>query len=396
MYDNKKILLFGLYITQFLGLSFITQGIPTIMRENGSDLTDISMIHLIGVFWSLKLLWSPIIDRFSILGMSHYKGWIITMQILMISSLFLSSSLNLNSKFSILLIVFCFFSLFSATQDIASDALAINILKPEERGIGNSIQISGGSIGILLGGGGLLIAYDWLGWEISLYILALATFIPLVFISRYNEPFHPQNKIHLNVRYKDIFLFFKRVNSLSWVGVLLTFQVGTSITSAIVSPLLVDIGWSLKHIGFVIGILGSLLAMIGALSAGLLVGWVGRKQTMLFCKISTLISSISLIPISAGIENNLFVYFGICLMFLSFGAGATVLSTVMMDKSESTKAGTDYTLQYTITSTLGLISSSLALMIAEKIGYSGVLFISILATIGALFVVYKNNNIDSF
>ena len=61
---------------------------------------------------------------------------------------------------------------FAATQDIATDALAVNLLSVEERGMGNSIQVAGSYMGGIVGGGGMLILFERLGWRNSRLMMA--------------------------------------------------------------------------------------------------------------------------------------------------------------------------------------------------------------------------------
>lgn len=71
------------------------------------------------------------------------------MQSLIIISLVIASTLDMNNQMPVLAAFLALVSIFSATQDIAADALAVTILEPEERGLGNSIQVAGdGSDGL--------------------------------------------------------------------------------------------------------------------------------------------------------------------------------------------------------------------------------------------------------
>jgi len=77
--------------------------------------------------------------------------------------------------------------LFSASQDIATDAVAVGLLEPKERGLGNAVQSVGGSLGGAIGGGGMLILLNNWGWRNSLLTLALIMIVTLIPVLLHRE-----------------------------------------------------------------------------------------------------------------------------------------------------------------------------------------------------------------
>ncbi|MEM7111180.1 MAG: MFS transporter [Chloroflexota bacterium] len=385
---RKMVLLGGLYITQFLGLGFIITAVPAIMRENGASLDEIGVIYVLGLVWAIKFLWAPLVDRYGSKKHGHYRSWLIVLQSLIIISLVGAAFFDIGTQLNTLAVFFAFISIFSATQDIAADALGVTILKPEERGIGNSIQMGGGFIGNLIGGGIVLIAYEWIGWTASLLILAAATSIPLLNIWRHKEKPAPADVRDEKVGYRDMIRFFRRPRIGSWVAVLLTYSLGISIVYALLNPMLVDIGWSLDQIGLATNIVGSLVSILGAAVAGLVVQRIGRKLAMLIANVMVGLSIFVLFPTAQGVNNGALIYGSICLMLFAYGANSTILATMMMDKSNPETAGTDYTLQYSLFSIFSFVFSGGALALAEVINYSGVLWISIGITAVSLILVW--------
>ena len=388
--SRKFTLLGGLYITQFLGLGFIITAVPAILRDQGASLSQISTVYTLGFIWSIKFLWAPLIDRFGLTQCGHYRGWLLLLQTCMILTLASAATFTISSQFSQLMIIFALFSMFSATQDIAADALGVNMLTPQERGFGNSIQIAGGFIGNLIGGGGVLVCYAYLGWQASLYVLAAATMLPLLNIWRYQEPSPTKDSVVPTVSYRDLTGFFKRPQAFGWMAIVMTYTLGISSAYALISPMLVDMNWSLDRIGFATSILGAIISIIGAVSAGIIMHYVERKLAMLFANVLVGIAVIALLPIAHGSDQALLAYFAIGLLMFAFGASSTMLATMMMDKSQPHTAGTDYTLQYSLSSMAGFVLSSLSLVLAENYGYANVLYLS-LALVGiAQWIVWHN------
>jgi MFS transporter, PAT family, beta-lactamase induction signal transducer AmpG len=80
---NKWLLLASLYVAQFLPVAFFGQTIPVFLRQQGVSLELIGLTSLLSLPWMLKVLWSPLIDRYGWTKWGHYKFWIVLMQSLM-------------------------------------------------------------------------------------------------------------------------------------------------------------------------------------------------------------------------------------------------------------------------------------------------------------------------
>lgn len=384
----------GLYITQMLGFGFILSAVPAIMRKSGAGLESIAWIYSLGLIWVGKILWAPLVDRFGSKRSGHYRSWLIVMQSLIIISLVIASTLDMNKQMPVLAAFLVLVSLFSATQDIAADALAITILEPEERGLGNSIQVAGGFIGHIVGGGLVLIAYEWIGWSACLLILAAGTAIPLVNILRHKEQPAPADLREEKAGIKDLYRFFIRPGSWRWVLVLLFYGLPLSMAVCLINPMLVDLGWSLAHIGFAFNIVGMLASITGAILTGLAVQRLGRKSTMLWTALFMTLSIIGLYLPTRGVDSMAAIYGSIVLVMLATGATGAIGATVMMDKSDPASASTDYALQFSLNRGAGFVAGAGALTLAESIGYAGVLTAAVAVGMLSLVVVLFYNDFE--
>ena len=208
--SSKFVLLGSLYVSQYLGISFIFTAVPAILRASGTALEDLAWIYGLGLIWSLKFLWAPLVDRYGSARLGHYRGWLLLMQSLLFATLAGAALLEVHDDLALLAACFALIALIASTQDIAADALAVTLLAPEERGLGNSIQMAGGMIGGVLGGGLTLIAYAWLGWRGSLLVLAVATALPLLLVLRHREQPAPADLRRDKASLRDLGRFLRR------------------------------------------------------------------------------------------------------------------------------------------------------------------------------------------
>ncbi|MEM7348111.1 MAG: MFS transporter, partial [Chloroflexota bacterium] len=196
------------------------------------------------------------------------------------------------------------------------------------------------------------------------------------------------------VGFKDLWRFFRRPGIGHWVLILVTYGLAISIAYALINPLLVDLGWTLDRIGFATNIVGSIFAIIGAMLAGTLVQWIGRKSAMLLTGLFAALSVAGLYIPAQGVNNIALVYVSLSVMLLAYGASTTILATLTMDKSDPSTAGTDYSLQYSLFSLLSFTFSGLALGFAESVGYANVLTAAIVIGLASLVVVWFYNDFD--
>ncbi len=145
--------------------------------------------------WSIKVFWAPLVDRYGSKATGHYRSWIIPLQLLSVAVLIALSFLPIQALDQpVYLLAFFIALLFmngvGATQDIATDALAVNILKNEQQHWGNTFQVIGSRLGFIVGGGAILLFLDLLQWQSTFLLLAALVFINTLPVLKFKEPQH--------------------------------------------------------------------------------------------------------------------------------------------------------------------------------------------------------------
>lgn len=186
--DTTLVLLASLYCAQGLPSGLVAHSLPVLLRQNGVDLALIGLLKLLALPWLLKVLWAPWIDRIGSRRLGHHRGWILPLQgtvIVCLAGLALIAPQALfGSAFWLLLGMLLIINLAAASQDVATDGLAVRLLPERWRGLGNSLQVGGYKVGMLASGSGLLLVIGGLGWNLSIGLLALALVVltlPILF-----------------------------------------------------------------------------------------------------------------------------------------------------------------------------------------------------------------------
>ncbi|MGC4093876.1 MAG: MFS transporter [Polyangiaceae bacterium] len=160
-------LLGTLYAAQGLPFGFFSQALPVFLRKQGYSLEAVGLSSLLAAPWAFKFLWAPLVDRRGSARFGRRRAWIIPLQLLSALLLLGLGWFPRQGPLTWLLVAVFFTNLFAATQDIATDALALDVLPPAQRGLANGIQVAGYRVGMILGGGLVLLVFERVGWTAS-------------------------------------------------------------------------------------------------------------------------------------------------------------------------------------------------------------------------------------
>ncbi|MFV8191442.1 MFS transporter [Acinetobacter soli] len=396
------LLLFSLYWAQGLPVGFMTHALPVILRAQGVSLAQIGGFGLLMLPWSIKILWAPWVDRFGRSRIGHYRSWIIPMQVCIICGLvvlayFPIEALN-QPQFLLLFFVLMLWINFSgATQDIATDALAVNLLKTDQQHWGNTFQVIGSRLGFIVGGGVLLWAVDALGWQNT--FLCLATLVALNTLPIVLQPARQDRqgvqgsaaKLFSIRHYLQHFLQSKTTRA--WLTVLLSFKVADGLAGPLLKPLMVDIGLSFTQIGLYITVLGAVAALLGAFIAGYLLQSFSRAGVLLFFSIVKILTLIGFAGLGWAYESGMLVSFTLiyalnALEDLCSAMLLVVMLTLVMHYSRSALAGTDFTFQVALMATVSGGFYLISGVIADQIGYAWMLSLVVVMAILSVFPIY--------
>ena len=156
-YRARVLTLCALYVAQGLPSGFITVTLVTYLVTIGVGVTEIALLLTLSTLpWTFKFLWGPIIDRFQYPSMGRRRPWILIAQsgmiIILTSMLFVP---DMATNVSLIGIMVLAYNIFVSLQDVSTDALAVDVLKPHEYEKVNSYMFTSKAIGVIIGGAGL-------------------------------------------------------------------------------------------------------------------------------------------------------------------------------------------------------------------------------------------------
>jgi MFS family permease len=386
---SKYLFLAFLMMSRWVVYGFTGVALVAVMRRSGVDLAQISLLMGAGFLFMFKFLWAPLVDRFRIFGLPTYKGWYLLTQSLCALGLLALLLFHPKQDFYPIFTCLVIASLAASFRDIAMDGLQVKILSESERATANGYMSAGFLLGMVLGGGALLMVYDTIGWSGAVWVLVIATLAPLPVMALYTEHSASEhsvaNPIPTAAIWSALAAFLRQPGNMQWAGLIILMTFSGVTGPSLIVLLLVDNGWSLARVGVVTNIAGPLLAAVLSLAAGYVFARTTRRVALIAMIGLGAVFSFAKIPIATNSYPEMLTIAIIVLSVVTASLTNLATKIIVIDKATSSaNFGTNFTIQGALNQMSGILSSSLAPLLAGMVGYANVILVA--ATIGLLSV----------
>lgn len=373
----RKFLLLGcLYFAQGLPYGFFTQVVPFTLREQGLSLTAIGLSHALTLPWMLKFLWAPLIENMAPNGWEPRRFWLLTMQWGAAVLFLLMGLFGSFDQLIWLMAGYFLANLFAATQDIATDGIAVNLLSERERGFGNGLQVAAYRVGMIAGGAGILMILAWLTWRGSFLLMAiliaLAT-LPLMLMRTPQQHVHIEKPTNYRLYLATLLHQLRKPRFLPWLLLIAFYKFGDAIGSRILKPFFSDLGLPIERVAQLLGAVGFTAGLVGALVGGVSVNLFGRRAALLILGLiqAIAVAAYGLIPLGL-VDLDTALPWLIGAEHFSGGMATAALFTVMMDVCDPETGSTDYTIQASAVVLATGSAAAIGGVIGDAWGYTAV------------------------
>lgn len=358
-------LLAGLYAAQSVTGSMVQTALPVVLRDAGMPLDQIGYLAVLFVPWALKFLWAPLIDRFL-----TERAWILMCQfgitLCFIAAMLLPPQTHMGWLACVLLVM----GVFAATQDVATDSLAVRASDAGSRGLASGASTSGAYLGFLIGGGLWLVVYQHAGWAVSMASMAgfvCMLTIPVFLSSRLAVPRAKKTAGPHRIGLKTTFMNRPLTQGLVF---LVVYQIGIRMGSSLTGPYLVDKGIALDMIGLLRGAGGAVAGFIASSLGALVVQSAGITRSIAMAAMlnATLLAALAVVEFTGLLSSELAVgilLLQVCAVAFSFVA----LYAAMMNWCNPDQTATDFAALQSIDAILAIAASSIAGVLGKAFGY---------------------------
>ena len=318
---------FALYMAEGIPLGFTATAIATQMRRQGLGVEAIgAFVGSLYLPWALKWAIGPFVDVLSWDRLGRRRMWIVIAQIGMVATLFAALPVNFTTDVKLFTTLILIHNAFAATQDVAIDALAVSVLKEDERGLANGLMFGGAYLGQTIGGAGVLFLTPMIGFPSTYFfvaacILFVTLFVALPLREPKGPPRAPVEGSRLMAAAGEIFDFVRDSirafvgTRAAFIGVLFALLPAGAyaLGLALQSNLAVELGMNDTQVA-VLNLWSTVLSAAGCVAGGWLSDRFGRRRTLALYLVATAIPTLWLawtmhhaawiMPVDPGLPNR--------------------------------------------------------------------------------------------
>ena len=295
---QRVIMLCAMYFAQGVPWGFMTIALVSYLLKRGISDTDAgTLIAVVLIPWTFKLIWAPLIDTMTIRSMGRRRPWIIGAELMMaVSLLGLLMMGDMTQNLRLLWWMFFIHNCFASLQDVSTDALAVDVLPHSEQGRTNGMMWGSKLVGKGLGASVMASAIAMWGLQaavlIQFVVLLMIMLLPILLLERPGEKRFPWSKEQAQEEAKgadvrkmgfvlrDLRRAFGSVTTSVFFFFGLLHVVGWGIVEVSSKSLYIkQLGWDYTDISYVSG-----LAVFPEIGAALLGGYLadrfGRRLAM--------------------------------------------------------------------------------------------------------------------
>jgi PAT family beta-lactamase induction signal transducer AmpG len=266
-------------------LYLLYQLVPAWLHEGGVSLTDIGLFALVGIPYTWKFAWAPLMDRYVPPFLGRRRGWMLLTQLALLVFIGALGVLEPRQSLGLVAVIAVVVAFFSASQDVVLDGYRREILPDAELGLGNSIHVTAYRISSLVPGSLALVLADHLPWGSVFWIVAAFMLVGIGLCFSVSEP---DSELPPALRLQDAvvapfreYLARRGLKAFLLVlGFMFLYKLGDNMATALATPFYLDLGFSKTDVGLIAKHAALWPAILGGLVGGLIMIRLGINRAL--------------------------------------------------------------------------------------------------------------------
>lgn len=390
MFSARMLIALAMGFSSGLPLLLIGGTLKAWFTEAKVDLTLIGLFSLVGLPYTFKFLWAPLLDRYIPPFLGRRRGWMLVSQIGLAILLAAFAFVNPATDLAVITVLALAVAFVSATQDIALDAYRREIFSAEEFGFGNSVFISGYRIAMLFASAFALILADHVSWPTVYLVMAASMTVGAIttFIAREPTTFRPPR--NLKEAFVEPFVeYFQRPGALWILAFVVLYKLGDLMASEMTTPFYLQIGFTKTQIGATVKVFGIWSIIVGGLVGGAAMLRIGLKRALWAFGVLQAVTILGFAWL-ARVGADAFALAGVVtLENFTAGMGTAAYTAFMAAQTNRRFTATQYALMSSLMSLPRTILSAPTGYIAKNVGWEMFFVICTLCAIPGLLLLLK-------
>ena len=375
-------------------LYVLFQLVPAWLREGGVSLAEIGLFALVGIPYTWKFLWAPLMDRWIPPFLGRRRGWMIVCQVGLLLSIGVLGSFQPAQTTWLIAWLAVAVAFFSASQDVALDAYRREILPDEELGMGNAVHVQAYRISSLVPGSLSLILADILPWSSVFWITAGFMLVGVVMTLVIAEP-ETELPTGTGLRAAVTAPFVEYLRRRGWSGLLLVlgfmflYKIGDNMATALATPFYLDMGFSKTQIGLVAKHAALWPAIIGGLLGGLIMIRTGINRSLWLFGVVQVVSILGFAVLASTGPLLWLLAVVISFEYLGVGMGTAAFTAFIARETSKTYAATQFALFTALAALPRTFANASTGIIVESTGWTNFFLIcAVLAVPGMILLLW--------
>ncbi len=354
------------------------------------SLKTIGLFAFLRLPFSLKFMWSPLMDRYTFPFLDRRRGWVVISQFLLIVALIGMSMVQPQEQTLLLMILVLFCNIFGASQDIVLDAYKREVLSNEELGLGSGIFVNGYLLSFrFISGAGAILLSKYISWNSVYQVMAVLMFLFLIATlkapkcEQASEP--PKNL-------KEAFLhplqeYFSREGALTILAFIILYKIGDNMLSTMTIPFILKSGFTKEEFVAISKVWGLISVLIGGLIGGLFVHRFGIIRSLWIMGFLQAISNATF-AILAEAGKSIPTLIGVIgFENLTGGMGTAAYAAFMASVTNTKFTATQYALLSSLMAIPGIIFASRTGGLSESLGWTNFFLFCTVVAIPGMFLI---------
>jgi PAT family beta-lactamase induction signal transducer AmpG len=395
LFNRKMLACIFLGFTSGMPLYVLISLVPAWLRSNDVNLATIGLFALIGLPYTWKFVWSPLMDRYKLPFLGRRRGWALLTQVVLLLAIGVLGQFDPSTSLQVIVAVVFVVALFGASQDIVIDAYRRELLADDELGTGTSIFVNAYRLSGLVPGSLALILADHQPWTVVFWVTGAFMLVGIVTTLMIREVSDDALAPHtLREAVVDPFVeFFSRDGGikagLSILAFLFLYKLGDNMATALATPFYIDMGYSLSEIGSVAKVAGLWASIAGGVLGGIIMLKVSINRALWlfgFVQVITILPYIWLSQAGHSLTGLFVVVSG---EYLGVGLGTIALTAFMARETSRAFTATQFALFSSFIAVPRTVANASTGFIVEAVGWTQFFVICTIVAIPGMLLLLK-------
>ena len=362
------------------------------LTESGVSRSTIGFFSWVGITYSVKVFWAPVVDRIRLPGLGRLgqrRSWMLVAQLGICAGLFGLSIVDPDQNLHGVAVLALVVAFASATQDISVDAYRIEAAEMERQAAMAAAYIFGYRVALLVAGAGALLIAEFSSWSMSYAVMAGLVSVGVITTCIIREPEHDASiePPHSNVgepRRQRIVRWFRSAVAapfheffarhgwlaLVLLGVIATYRISDITMGVMANPFYLDLGFSKAEIASIVKAFGFSMTLAGAVLGGIFVVRFGLMRMMLTGAIMVALTNLLFALMAELAPTRMLLAMVISADNLSAGVANVVFVAFLSNLVNKTYTATQYALFSSVMTLLGKFIGGFAGVVVDGFGYT--------------------------